>query len=91
MPDSEDAAAAPVVSIEDRLAANVRGERASRRWRQSDLAAQLGMTQRAVSEIEAGKRQVSLREIVALCRVFDLPLSELLRGASPDDLAALGL
>jgi putative ABC transport system ATP-binding protein len=88
MPDAGDA---EPVSIEARLAANVRGERASRRWRQSDLADRLGMTQRAISEIESGRRQVSLGEIVALCRVFGIPLSELLRGSAVGDLDALGL
>jgi transcriptional regulator with XRE-family HTH domain len=88
MPDADDT---EPVSIEARLAANVRGERASRRWRQSDLAEHLGMTQRAISEIESGRRQVSLAEIVSLCRTFGIPLSELLRGADSSDIAVLGL
>ena len=80
-----------MADIRDRLAANVRGERAVRNWRQVDLAQRLGVTQRLVSEIETGSRQLSLREIVQLCRVFEIPLGELLRGIDPEDRDTLGL
>lgn len=73
------------------LTANIRRERAVRKWRQIDLAVRLGVSQRVVSEIEAGTRRVSLGEIIQLCRIFEIPLSELLRGIDPEDRAALGL
>jgi transcriptional regulator with XRE-family HTH domain len=75
------------------VAANVRSLRARNRWTQSELADALHISQRAVStlESEAGRADVGIQELVDLCRAFKVPLAELLRGADPADLRALGL
>ena len=73
------------------VASNVRGERARRGWRQADLADKLEWSIGMISDTESGKRRVGLADMPKLCRAFELPLIELLRGADPDDLAALGL
>jgi transcriptional regulator with XRE-family HTH domain len=77
-------------AVSEVLAGNIRGERAKRRWRQADLATRLGMAQRTISDIEAG-RQLTVPELILLCRVLDVTAADLMRGADPDDLAALGL
>jgi transcriptional regulator with XRE-family HTH domain len=75
----------------DVIAANVRGERAKRRWTQEQLATRLGWERARVGHLESGRRTVKAADIPALCRALDVPFSELMRGADPDDLAAMGL
>jgi transcriptional regulator with XRE-family HTH domain len=70
---------------------NVRGERARRGWRQTDLAKRLEWSIGMVSDTESGKRRVGLADMPRLCRAFEVPLVDMLRGADPEDLAALGL
>jgi transcriptional regulator with XRE-family HTH domain len=78
-------------SIGDHVAANVRAERARRRWRQSDLAERLGWSATNVSDLESGRRRVTADHLVELCRALDVGLLDLLRGCDPDDIAALRL
>lgn len=74
------------------VAENVRALRARRQWQQIQLADLLNVSQRAVSTLESGKRtDVGIVELAALCRVFEEPLSEMVRGADPADLRVLGL
>jgi transcriptional regulator with XRE-family HTH domain len=73
------------------VASNVRGERARRRWKQKELAEKLDWSIGMVSDTESGKRRVGLDDLPSLCRAFEVPLVDMLRGADPDDLAALGL
>jgi transcriptional regulator with XRE-family HTH domain len=75
----------------DLLARNVRAERSRRRWRQTDLAQSLGWSPTKVADIEAGRRRLDIGQIIQLCRVLDVPLTQLLHGADPADLDALGL
>lgn len=78
------------MDIGEALAANIRAERARRKWSQTALGDRLGVAQRTVSDIEGG-RTVTVPELVALCRVFNVPAAQLLVGADPTDLRALGL
>lgn len=73
------------------VAANVRGERSRRRWRQQDLADHLGWSQATVSDLEAGKRAVNVADLPPLCRVLGITLNDLFRGAAPEDLRSLGM
>ena len=73
------------------LATNVRAERSRKRWRQEDLAKALGMSVDTVSRMESGQRKITMDDLPGLCRVFGLPLAELLRGAEPEDVGPLGL
>jgi transcriptional regulator with XRE-family HTH domain len=74
------------------VAANVRAQRAKRQWLQTELAEKLNKSQRAVSDLERGRLgDVGIGDLTQLCRVFQVPLTELLDGASAEDLAALGL
>jgi transcriptional regulator with XRE-family HTH domain len=73
------------------VARNVRGERARRTWRQIDLAKKLEWSIGMVSDTESGTRRIALADMPGLCRAFEVPLVDLLRGADPEDLAALGL
>ena len=73
------------------LAANVRAERARRRWSQEHLAALLGTTQSTVSQIEVGRRKIGPDDLLALCAALQVPLQQLLVGADDDQLQVLGL
>jgi hypothetical protein len=44
-----------------------------------------------VSAVESGQRQIGVGDLPGLCRALQVPLTVLLMGADPDDLAALGL
>lgn len=78
-------------TLGDWIAAGVRAERARRRWSQAELGRRLGWSQSSVSDLEVGRRVITADDLPALCRVFELPLAELARGADPEDLRALGL
>ena len=69
---------------------NIRAERARHDWRQGDLAERLGWSHNMVSLLEAGKRRLCVT-VPKLCRALDITLAELLAGAQPSDLEALGL
>src|SRR5690242_7607824 len=78
-------------TISDVVAFNVRIERARRRWNQGQLGDFMGLSRSGVSELEAGRRKIQLDEIVLLCRAFGIGFAQLVHGADPGDLAALGL
>jgi transcriptional regulator with XRE-family HTH domain len=88
-PVSADADRVPTLS--DAIAANVRAERARHRWRQEDLAEKAGLSRSTIGYIEAGRVKVTADYLPGLCRAFGVPLADLVRGADPDDLRALGL
>ena len=73
------------------IAANVRAIRARRQERQADLAAELGWSPPIVSDLENGRRRVTMADMVKLCRVLEVDQRELLRGLGEDDLRVLGL
>jgi transcriptional regulator with XRE-family HTH domain len=81
----------PVPTLSDAIAANVRAERARRRWRQEDLAEKTGLSRSTIGYLESGRVKVTADYIPALCRAFELPLSDLAAGADPEDLRAMGL
>ncbi|MDQ1245708.1 MAG: helix-turn-helix protein [Actinomycetota bacterium] len=78
-------------TIGDVAAANMRAERARRRWTQADLAQRLNWSPTKVGDVEQGRRKVSADQLVELCRAFGIPLRRLLDGAEPDDLITLGI
>jgi transcriptional regulator with XRE-family HTH domain len=80
-----------VPNLSDAVAANVRAERARRRWHQGELAERAGMSRTTLGDIEAGKRKVTADYLPGLCRALGVPLAALVAGADPDDVAALGL
>jgi transcriptional regulator with XRE-family HTH domain len=77
--------------IGDVIAANVRAERARRRWTQADLGERVGWPRSSVSDVESGRRKVTADDLVALCVAFGVPLAKLADGANPGDLKALGI
>jgi transcriptional regulator with XRE-family HTH domain len=80
-----------VAGFGDTFAANVRAERARRRWSQQELADRAGLSRTTIGDLEVGKRRVTADHIPPLCRAFGLPLSEMVRGADSADLDAIGL
>jgi transcriptional regulator with XRE-family HTH domain len=73
------------------IAANVRAERARRRWRQADLAEALGWDIGTVGHLETGRRDVRASDLPQLCRALGISLDRLLQDADPTDVEALGL
>jgi transcriptional regulator with XRE-family HTH domain len=58
----------------------VRNLRAQRNWTQAELGAHLGIDRGHVSEIECGKRMITLDTLQTLAKGFDLTMSALLKG-----------
>jgi len=73
------------------IAGNVRAARARLRLRQEDLADDMGWSRPTVSSVEAGARRITVADAIALCAALKISLHELLQGADPEDLEALGL
>jgi transcriptional regulator with XRE-family HTH domain len=80
-----------VAGVDYVLARNLRAERARLGLRQSDVADRLGWSPSLVSLMETGQRRIAAAELPVLCRLFGVTLADLLRGADPEDLDALGL
>ncbi len=72
------------------VAGNIRAGRARARIRQVDLGKVLNLSQPAMSMVEAGQRDITLSEALAICRTFGVPIAMLVEGADPEDLKVLG-
>jgi transcriptional regulator with XRE-family HTH domain len=70
------------------LSANLRAERARAGVRQADLAVRIGMPRATLSDIEGGRRKVTLGEAVEICEALGIALSQLLAGPDPDAVRA---
>jgi DNA-binding Xre family transcriptional regulator len=79
------------VDLGDVIARNVRAQRAWLKIRQADLGERLGWLPQTVSALESGERATLVKELPALCKALECQLSDLLRGADPEDLRILGL
>jgi transcriptional regulator with XRE-family HTH domain len=82
-----------MASLGDRIAANVRGERARRRWTQADLAERMGpgWSRATVSDLESGRRKVAADDLAPLCGAFGVRFADLVRDAEAADLERLQL
>lgn len=63
-----------------KLGARVRALRQKRKWTQAELGDHLGIDRGHVSEIECGKRMVTLDTLQTLAKGFDVSMSALLKG-----------
>jgi ribosome-binding protein aMBF1 (putative translation factor) len=81
----------PTPDLGSIIAANVRAERARRRWKQSDLGDLLGWSAQTVSHLESGRRGVFASDLYPLCKAFGISLAKLLDGAADEELRVLGL
>lgn len=61
------------------LAANLRQERTRLAWSQEELAAEAGISQTYVSQMESGQRRVSIDILDRLALALGIELAELLR------------
>lgn len=73
-------------TFRDRVAVNIRAMRAGRRWSAQELANRSEKTtrpisRRSISQIEAGSRDVSVDDLMALAQAFDVPAADLLAEA----------
>jgi transcriptional regulator with XRE-family HTH domain len=73
------------------IARNVKAERARKGWKQDTLAARLGMSRASLSHLESGSLKVTANHLPPLCEALGIPLSDLIRGADPDDIKRLGM
>lgn len=80
-----------MADLRDVVAGNIRAERARTKLRQMDLGAALHLSQPSMSDLENGRREITLSEALIICRELGVPLSTLTRGADPADLGTLGL
>lgn len=80
-----------MASLTSVIAANIRGRRAMAGWRQDELGERLGWTQKVISNIEQGRRELTLAELARVCRVFGVGLVQLVEGADDAEVAPLRL
>ncbi|MGW5402690.1 helix-turn-helix domain-containing protein [Streptomyces sp. NPDC003952] len=73
------------------IASNVRATRARLGIQQQDLADRLGWARPTVSDLERGKRRVTVDDAANICVALEIDLAELLRGADADVFRAFGL
>jgi transcriptional regulator with XRE-family HTH domain len=70
-----------------KLGQRVRQARERQGLSQEELAAEMGLGQRAISELENGKRRLSVTEVPDLARVLDVPFLYFFGDdLTPDDL-----
>lgn len=67
------------------IAAKVRGLRVARGWPQRALALQLGLSQSRLSELERGAGSFTAEQLIAVLRLFNVDLGDLLPAADPED------
>jgi transcriptional regulator with XRE-family HTH domain len=77
--------------LSDVLAANIRAERARRRWSQAELAEKVGLARSTIGALESGRIKISADYIPTFCMAFEVPLIDLLKGADPAEIRAMGL
>ncbi|MBL8617077.1 MAG: helix-turn-helix transcriptional regulator [Deltaproteobacteria bacterium] len=75
----------PLLEARERIAAQVRALRRARGWSQAALAAQLGLSQARLSELERGGGSFSAEHLLALVTLFNVPISAFLPPAEADD------
>jgi transcriptional regulator with XRE-family HTH domain len=80
-----------VADLRSVIAGNIRAQRARLKLRQADVGDPLHLGQSAMSALELGHRDVTMPELLIICRVFGVPLTTLLRDADPEDMRTLGL
>lgn len=78
-------------ALSELIASNVAAERARQRMDQADLALALGVDRSTVTRIENHQRLVQVDELEPLCRVLRCTLADLVRGATTEQMAMLGL
>ena len=71
------------------VAANARSLRARARLRQKDVAERAGIQTSTLSLIEGERRRITLDDALALCRGLNVGLTDLLTGATTEDLTTL--
>ncbi len=63
-----------------KLGSRVRALRQKHKWTQAELGDRLGMDRGHVSEIECGKRMVTLDTLQTIAKGFEITMSQLLKG-----------
>lgn len=64
------------------IAAEVRRQRAERRWTLDQAAARLGLSRRSLVQIEAGAANPSLSTLLAIAAGYDIALADLMDGSA---------
>jgi transcriptional regulator with XRE-family HTH domain len=71
---------APAEALQQRVGARIRELRADRGLTQLRLAERSGISRPSVANVEAGRQNVSLRQLHALALALDVTVEELLAG-----------
>lgn len=77
--------------LSELVADNIRAERSRARLRQVDVAEVLGVSKASYVDLEAGRRRVTINELLPLCETFGVTLVDLFRGLTVEELRTLGL
>jgi transcriptional regulator with XRE-family HTH domain len=68
-----------VIEVQSRLGARVRARRAELGLTQAALAARACISRPSVANVEAGRQNVGLRQLVSLAQALDVEVAALLR------------
>ncbi len=63
-----------------RFGVQIRALRTAQEWSQAELAAEVGLDRKYISDIETGQANPTLTTLLAFASAFDIELSELLAG-----------
>jgi transcriptional regulator with XRE-family HTH domain len=74
-----------LLEARERVATQVRALRRARGWSQAALAAQLGLSQARLSELERGGGSFLAEHLLVLVTLFNVPISSFLPAADADD------
>lgn len=74
----------------EKIGANVRFLRTLRKLRQQDVAAMLGISQTHLSNMECGRVQFSLKQLLRLANIFDCRLEAFLDGQKAEEWLTAG-
>jgi transcriptional regulator with XRE-family HTH domain len=76
-------------SLRRTIARKIRALRLERRWTQAELASRLGLSQSRLSQVERGDGSFTAEQLVAVLRLFNVPISYFVDLGADDGDAAL--
>jgi transcriptional regulator with XRE-family HTH domain len=83
------AAKNPLETVRLDIASKVRDLRKARRWTQAELSGRLHLSQNRLSEIERGAGSFTAEQLLAILKLFNVPLAHFASDAERDEAAEL--
>ena len=65
-------------NLYEKIGANIRAVRKSRKQTQYELAKAIGKSQSAITAIELGERRITLESIIRLCKFYEISVNDII-------------